>query len=314
MIPIDQEKIIMAVEKASRYVVSVNTITLVSDFLFHSMPVSGLGSGIIYDTDGYIVTNNHVISNARKISITLPDSKIYNGTVVGSDSLTDVAVIKIPKTGLTPAEFYDSEFLKVGQFVLALGNPFGLPGGPTVTAGIISALRRRIQAQGGPMIEELIQTDAAINPGNSGGPLINLEGKVVAMGTAIIPYAQGIGFAITSNTIQRVAEEVIKYGRVIRPWLGINGIDMTSGIAEYYNLAVDFGVLVVSVVNGSPAYYANLREGDIIVQVDKERILGLSDLLAQLWKRKAGDEVSLRVIRGEKEFISKTKLAESPIS
>ncbi|MGQ9780824.1 MAG: S1C family serine protease [Nitrososphaeria archaeon] len=314
MIPIDQDKVIRAVEKASRYVVSVNTVTLVSDFLFHSMPVSGLGSGIIYGADGYIVTNNHVVSNARKISITLPDNKIAEGSVVGGDTLSDVALIKISRIGLTPAEFYDSDSLKVGQFVLALGNPFGLAGGPTVTAGVISALGRRIQAQGGPVIEDLIQTDAAINPGNSGGPLINLEGQVVAMSTAIIPYAQGIGFAVTSNTIQRVADEIIKYGRVIRPWLGINGIDMSDGIAEYYSLSVDFGVLVVSVVNASPAYYAGLREGDIIIQVDKERVLGLNDLLAQLWKRKAGDEVILRIVRGEKEFLSRAKLVESPMS
>jgi len=314
MVPVDQDKVVRAVEKASRYVVSVNTVTLVSDFLFRSMPVGGLGSGIIYGADGYIVTNNHVVSNARRISITLPDNRITEGSVVGGDALSDVALIKIPRTGLTPAEFYDSDSLKVGQFVLALGNPFGLAGGPTVTAGVISALKRRIQAQGGPLIEDLIQTDAAINPGNSGGPLINLDGKVVAMSTAIIPYAQGIGFAITSNTVQRVAEEMIKYGRVIRPWLGINGIDMSSGIAEYYNLAVDFGVLVVSVVEASPAYHAGLREGDIIIQVDKERVLGLSDLLAQLWRRKAGDEVSLRIIRGEKEFLSTTRLVESPMT
>jgi len=314
MIPMDEDKAIKAVEKASKYVVSVNTVTLVSDFLFHSMPVSGLGSGIIYGSDGFIVTNNHVVSNTRKISVTLHDNKLYEGTVVGNDSLTDIAVVKVPKTGLTPAEFFDSDNLKVGQFVLALGNPFGLAGGPTVTAGVISALKRKIQAQGGPVIEDLIQTDAAINPGNSGGPLINLSGQVVAMSTAIIPYAQGIGFAITSNSIKRVAEEIIRYGRVIRPWLGINGIDLNNGIAEYYNLAVDFGVLVVSVVNGSPAYYAGLRQGDIIVQVDKDRVNSLGDLLAQLWKRKTGDEVSLRIIRGEKEFASKAKLMESPIS
>ncbi|MEM3403952.1 MAG: trypsin-like peptidase domain-containing protein [Nitrososphaeria archaeon] len=314
LIPIDEDKVIKAVERASRFVVSVNTITLVSDFLFHSMPVSGLGSGIVFSSEGYIVTNNHVISNARKVSVTLFNGRVQEGTIVGSDVLTDVAVVKVPKSDLTAAEFYDSDMLKVGQFVLALGNPFGLAGGPTVTAGVISALKRRIQAQGGPLIEDLIQTDAAINPGNSGGPLVNLEGQVVAMSTAIIPYAQGIGFAITSNTIKRVTDEIIRYGRVIRPWLGINGIDMNRGIAEYYNLAVDFGVLVVSVVSGSPADYAGLNEGDIIVQVDKERVLSLSDLLKQLWKRRAGEEVALRVIRGEREFISKARLAESPIS
>jgi len=314
MIPVDEDKVIKAVEKASEFVVSVNTVTLISDFLFHSMPVAGLGSGIIYGSDGFIVTNNHVVSNARKISVTLSDNKLYEGTVVGSDSLTDVAVVRINKTGLTSAEFFDSDNLKVGQFVLALGNPFGLAGGPTVTAGVISALKRKIQTQEGPVIEDLIQTDAAINPGNSGGPLINLNGEVVAMSTAIIPFAQGIGFAITSNSVKRVAEEIIKYGRVVRPWLGINGIDLNAGIAEYYNLAVDFGVLVVSVVTGSPAYYASLRQGDVIVQVDKDRVNNLGDLLAQLWKRKTGDEVSLRIIRGEKEFTPKAKLMESPIS
>jgi len=312
MIPLDEDKVVKAVEKGSRFVVSVSTITLVSDYMFYSMPVSGLGSGIVYDERGFIVTNNHVVSDARQIKVTLPDNRVYEGMVVGGDPLTDVAVLKIPKTGLAAAEFYDSSKLRVGQFVLALGNPFGLVGGPTVTAGVISALKRRIQAKGGPIIEELIQTDAAINPGNSGGPLINLEGQVVGMSTAIIPYAQGIGFAITSNTVRRVADEIIRFGRVVRPWLGINGVDMNTGIAEYYNLAVDFGVLVVSVVRESPAYYADLHEGDIIVQVDGERVLNMSDLLTALWRKKVGEEASIKVIRGEREFNVKVKLAESP--
>jgi len=312
MIPLDEEKIVKAVEKASKFVVSVSTVTLVSDYMFYSMPVSGIGSGIVYDERGFIVTNNHVISEARQINVTLPDNRVYEGKIVGSDPLTDVAVLKISRTGLAAAEFYDSDTLKVGQIVLALGNPFGLVGGPTVTAGVISALKRRIQAKGGPVIEELIQTDAAINPGNSGGPLINLEGKVVGMSTAIIPYAQGIGFAVTSNTVRRVADEIIKFGRVVRPWLGINGVDMNPGIAEYYNLAVDFGVLIVSVIENSPAYYADLREGDIIVQVDGERVLNMSDLLTILWKRKVGEEALIKVIRGERENSFRVKLAESP--
>jgi S1-C subfamily serine protease len=312
MIPLDEEKIVKAVEKASKFVVSVSTVTLVSDYMFYSMPVSGIGSGIVYDERGFIVTNNHVISEARQINVTLPDNRVYEGKIVGSDPLTDVAVLKISRTGLAAAEFYDSDKLKVGQIVLALGNPFGLVGGPTVTAGVISALKRRIQAKGGPVIEELIQTDAAINPGNSGGPLINLEGKVVGMSTAIIPYAQGIGFAVTSNTVRRVADEIIRFGRVVRPWLGINGVDMNPGIAEYYNLAVDFGVLIVSVIENSPAYYADLREGDIIVQVDGERVLNMSDLLTILWKRKVGEEALIKVIRGERENSFRVKLAESP--
>jgi len=312
MIPLDEEKIVKAVEKASKFVVSVSTVTLVSDYMFYSMPVSGIGSGIVYDERGFIVTNNHVISEARQINVTLPDNRVYEGKIVGSDPLTDVAVLKISRTGLAAAEFYDSDTLKVGQIVLALGNPFGLVGGPTVTAGVISALKRRIQAKGGPVIEELIQTDAAINPGNSGGPLINLEGKVVGMSTAIIPYAQGIGFAVTSNTVRRVADEIIRFGRVVRPWLGINGVDMNPGIAEYYNLAVDFGVLIVSVIENSPAYYADLREGDIIVQVDGERVLNMSDLLTILWKRKVGEEALIKVIRGERENSFRVKLAESP--
>ncbi len=312
MIPLDEDKVVKAVEKASKFVVSVSTVTLVSDYMFYSMPVSGIGSGIVYNEKGFIVTNNHVISEARQINVTLSDGRIYEGKIVGGDTLTDVAVIKIPKTGLTAAEFYDSNKLKVGQFVLALGNPFGLVGGPTVTAGVISALKRRIQAKGGPIIEELIQTDAAINPGNSGGPLINLEGQVVGMSTAIIPYAQGIGFAVTSNTVKRVADEIIRFGYVVRPWLGINGVDMNPGIAEYYNLAIDFGVLVVSVIENSPAYYADIRSGDIIVQVDGERIINMNDLLTTLWKKKVGEDVVIKVVRGEREFSFNVKLAKSP--
>ncbi|MCX8188540.1 MAG: trypsin-like peptidase domain-containing protein [Nitrososphaeria archaeon] len=312
MIPVDEDKVIKAVEKASKFVVSVSTITLVSDYMFYSMPVSGIGSGIVYDSRGFIVTNNHVIAEARQINVTFSDSKVYEGRIVGGDPLTDVAVLKVPRTELKAAEFYDSNKLKVGQFVLALGNPFGLVGGPTVTAGVISALKRRIQAKGGPIIEELIQTDAAINPGNSGGPLINLEGQVVGMSTAIIPYAQGIGFAVTSNTVRRVADEIIRFGHVVRPWLGINGVDMNPGIAEYYNLAIDFGVLVVSVIENSPAYYADIREGDIIVQVDEERIINMNDLLTILWKKKVGEEAFIKVVRGEHEVSFKIKLAKSP--
>ncbi|HTD81358.1 MAG TPA: trypsin-like peptidase domain-containing protein, partial [Thermoplasmata archaeon] len=183
-------------------------------------PRRGFGSGVVMDNQGHILTNHHVIQEAERILVTFPDGRVLPGSVVGSDEDTDVGVIKVEGDGVKPAEFGDSDRLKVGQPVLAIGNPLGLSGGPTVTSGVVSSLRRSLDLGSGGL--KVIQTDAAVNPGNSGGPLVDLEGKVVAINTVTIPYAEGIGFAIPTNAALKVAREILQHGRVQRSWLGVS--------------------------------------------------------------------------------------------
>ena len=227
MIPVSEESIISAVEKVSKSVVNIASVRLMQDQLFRVFPVQGVGSGIILDNKGHILTNNHVIDDTERLRVTFGDSKQANAKPVGKDEVTDLAVVKAEtlelysndEISLKPADLGNSDELRVGQIVMALGNPFGLTGAPTVTAGIISSLNRNVQFENG--ILELVQTDAAINPGNSGGPLINTRGEVVAINTAKIPYGQGIGFAVPINTVKSILTELIEDGHVSRPWLGI---------------------------------------------------------------------------------------------
>src|SRR5712692_4900390 len=199
MVPVSDEILISAVEKISKSVVNIASVRMIQDQIFRVFPVEGVGSGVIIDKRGYILTNNHVIEESERLRITLSDGRIFNGKVVGADEATDLAVVKIePKEDIPVATLGDSDKLKMGQIVIAVGNPFGLTGGPTVTSGIVSSLNRSIQTQTGVL--DLIQTDAAINPGNSGGPLVNTAGAVIAINTAKMPYAQGIGFAVPIGT------------------------------------------------------------------------------------------------------------------
>lgn len=228
MLP-QSEALVKAVEKISPCVVNISATRLARDYFLHVIPIRGMGSGIIMDSDGYILTNHHIIEGARGVSVTFADGRKLAGRVVGADRSTDIAVVKVEAEDLKVAEFGDSDSLKVGQIVMAVGNPFGfLLGGPTVTVGVISALNRHIHHDG-RVYESLIQTDAAINPGNSGGPLIDDEGRVIGVNTAVIPFARGIGFAIPINTAKRTARELVLYGRVVRPWLGIIGVTVTEG-------------------------------------------------------------------------------------
>ena len=203
MIPLstDENLIINAVEKVSKAVANIASVRMVKDQLLRVFPVQGVGSGVIIDKKGHILTNNHVIDKADKLKITTTDGNVFDGTVVGADDLTDLAIVRIDsKEALSFAELGNSDDLKIGQIVIAIGNPFGLSGGPTVTAGIVSALNRKLQFENG--ILELIQTDASINPGNSGGPLINTRGEIIGINTAKMPYAQGIGFSGTNKCCQ----------------------------------------------------------------------------------------------------------------
>lgn len=292
----DEKAVLDTLEKVSKSVVNINTVKLISRMLYQAIPVEGMGSGTIIDSKGQILTNNHVVGGAEKITVTLWNGEILEGKIVGACSVHDTAIVKVNKPELPAAELGDSEKLRVGQRVYAIGNPFGLTGGPTVTSGVISATKRTIESQRG-LIENLVQTDAAINPGNSGGPLLDLEGKVVAINTAIIPYAQGIGFAIPINTAKQCTSDMIREGVAARPWLGIVGLSLSSEISRYYNLPLEHGVLVTKVTDGSPAQHAGMIMGDIILKMDRVDIDSIEDLLGEIHRRKVGDEIRITVFR-----------------
>ncbi len=309
MIPFD-EAVISAMKKVAPSVVNIANVMLFQDAYYHVIPVKGVGSGIIIDKRGYILTNAHVVERASELVVTLDDGRKLHGKIAGIDPRTDVAVIKVPgKGGFPVPQLGDSDKLNVGQMAIAIGNPFGLAGGPTVTTGVISAINRSLQTEEGFM-ESLIQTDAAINPGNSGGPLLDSSGVVVAINTAIIPFAQGIGFAIPINTAKRIAGDLIAHGEVIRPWLGISGLDIDQKVVAYYGLPVKKGILVVRVVGRSPAGRVGISEGDVVLKLGNARIEGMRDLMHEIDKRKAGDIVRLELLRGSKKFTVDVKLGK----
>jgi len=322
LIPINEETLISAIEKVSKNVVNIASVRMITDHLLRIFPIEGVGSGIIIDKQGHILTNYHVVDHARRLKVTLYDGKTFNAKVIGTDKLTDLAVLKIeydsnnfnntnntletiPSTNLG-----DSDSLRVGQIVIAVGNPFGLTGGPTVTTGIISSLNRNIEFEDGVL--ELVQTDAAINPGNSGGPLVNTNGEIVAINTAKIPYAHGIGFAVPVNTAKTILQELIKYGKVNRPWLGISTIKITAQIARYYRLPTNEGALVVKVEEYSPAADAGIRPGDIIEEIDETRIEEVIDLSSRIKKKKVNEQTWLSVNRYGRRFNISAILENQP--
>ena len=299
-----EESIVNAVEKVSKSVVNIASVRIMQDQLFRVFPVQGVGSGIIIDNRGHILTNNHVIDGTDRLRVTLDNSKQVNAKVVGTDEETDLAVVRAKpleiynndEVKFQPANLGNSEELKVGQIVMALGNPFGLTGGPTVTAGIISSLNRNVQFENG--ILELVQTDAAINPGNSGGPLINTKGEVVAINTAKIPYGQGIGFAVPINTVKSILTDLVENGHVSRPWLGISTVKLNARIASFYRLPIIHGALIVNVEPYSPADNAGLRRGDIIEEIDGNKIEDPSQISSYIRKKKTvNDKVTVIVNR-----------------
>ena len=307
----DEKNVLDIIEKASKSVVNISTIKLVHDMFYQAVPVAGMGSGTIIDPNGLILTNNHVVGGADKISVTLWNNEVLEGTIVGSCAIHDIAVVKVNRENLQAAELGDSDKLRVGQAVYAIGNPFGLAGGPSVTSGVISAINRTIESQRG-LIENLVQTDAAINPGNSGGPLVDLEGKIVAISTAIIPFAQGIGFAIPINSAKQCTDGIVNEGIARRPWLGIIGLSITEEIARYYGLPVNHGVLVTKVAEGSPAKDAEMADGDIILEIDNLETKRIEDLVNEIHKRKIGDKIKIFALRNGREHFFELKLSETP--
>jgi S1-C subfamily serine protease len=309
--PSDEKNVLDIIEKVSKSVVNISTIKLHNIF-YQAVPVAGMGSGTIIDAaKGLILTNNHVVGGAEKINVTLWNNQVLEGTIVGSCAVHDIAVVKVKGKNLQAAELGDSDKLRVGQSVYAIGNPFGLAGGPTVTSGVISAVNRTIESQRG-LIENLVQTDAAINPGNSGGPLVDLEGKVIAINTAIIPFAQGIGFAIPINSAKTCTNGMVTEGIARRPWLGIIGLSITEEIARYYGLPVNRGVLVTKVAEGSPAEDAGIADEDIILEIDNVETSRIEDLVKEIHKRKAGDIARVFALRNGREHFFELKLSEAP--
>ncbi len=310
MIPFD-EAVISAMKKVAPSVVNIANVMLVRDYYYRVIPVKGVGSGLIIDSSGFILTNAHVIEGAREIEVTLVDGRKFPGKVVGVDKSTDIAVVKIDETNLPVPTLGDSDKLMVGQIAIAIGNPLGLVGGPTVTTGVVSALNRSIQSERGFM-EGLVQTDAAINPGNSGGPLVDSSGVVFGINAAIVPFAQGIGFAIPINTARRIAEDLMVYGEVQRPWLGITGLDITPKVVAYYDLPVSKGIIVMRVVPNSPADKVGLEEKDLIQKIDDVSIGNMKDLTSEINKKSVGERVRLTVIRGKERFSVEAKLGKAP--
>jgi len=305
------EWVVSAVEKISPSVVNISTVRLLRDYFFNVHPISGIGSGAIINSKGYIVTNHHVIAGSDRIDVTLADGRKFSGKLIGADASSDIAIVKVDEEGLPSAELGDSDRLRVGQFVIAIGNPFALVGGPTVTTGVVSALNRNIQVEN-HVYESLIQTDAAINPGNSGGPLMDSNGRVIGISTAMIPFAQGIGFAIPINSVKKIVDELISYGRVIRPWLGLIGMSITDEIASYYELPVKAGVIVARIIYGSPAHRVGISEGDLIVRINGTSIKTIQDLQKSIQKKEVGDKVEVELIRGYQRGVVEVTLAEVP--
>ena len=316
-------------EKVHPAVVNIATTTLGMNFWMEVIPRQGQGSGFIIDSRGYIMTNNHVVANAQEIIVTMSKGKKIQATLVGRDPRSDLAVIKIsPGEVDRVARLGDSESVRPGQKAIAIGNPFGLS--HTLTTGIVSALNRSIRTEDGNQIDDLIQTDAAINPGNSGGPLLNSNGDVIGINTAIFSLSggyQGIGFAIPINLAKHVATQLITSGKVARAWLGISGISITPSLSEGLNLGVEEGVLIVQVVRGSPAYQARLKGGsrevaiggirlrlggDIITAIDEKNISDMEQLVRLLSKMRVGQTLKLNIFRDGLPREINVLLAESP--
>lgn len=293
-------------------VVSLFTESLRQDFFFETVPSRGAGTGIVIDSGGHILTNAHVVADAQRIEVNLSDGREFAGRVVGADRETDLAVVKIDATGLKEAPIGDSNRLRVGDRVVAVGQALGLPGGPTVTEGIVSALDRTIREPNRALLENLIQTDAAINPGNSGGPLLDSSGTVVGVNTAVAGDAQNIGFAIAISPARPVIDQLIADGRVVRPYLGVSMTDISPEIAGRQNLSVRQGALLVEVAAGQPAAEADLRPGDVIVEIEGNKISGPDDVSAQLARHRPGNEIEIIAVRAEQRLRVRVRLGTRP--
>jgi len=307
-------------------VVNITSKAVTFDFFYGLVPEEGQESGFIIDKEGHILTNYHVIADARQIEVTLHNRKKYRATIVGTDRSHDLAVVQIKAPDLTPMALGDSGNLQVGQKVYAIGNPFGLAG--TLTRGIVSSIRS-VQEPDGMTIDEAIQTDASINPGNSGGPLLNMHGEVIGINTMIassVGQSAGIGFAIPINTAKAVINDLLTLGRVRRPALGVRTIPIDPELAEQLGLASDYGLLIVQAVPGGAADNAGLRGGneraflgnipitvggDLIVAIDDQKVEDQQELAKIMNNHRAGDTVRITIYRGKKKMDVKVTLGEA---
>jgi S1-C subfamily serine protease len=307
-------------------VVNITSKAVTFDFFYGLVPEEGQGSGFIIDKEGHILTNYHVIADARQIEVTLHNRKKYGATIVGVDRAHDLAVVQIKAPELTPMVLGDSSKLQVGQKVYAIGNPFGLSG--TLTRGIVSSIRQ-VQEPDGMKIEDAIQTDASINPGNSGGPLLNMHGEVIGINTMIasnVGQSAGIGFAIPINTAKAVINDLLTLGRVRRPALGVTTIPIDPQLADQMGLAADYGLLILQVVPGGAADTAGLRGGsqraflgntpilvggDLIVALDGEQVEDQQELAQIMNNHRAGDTVRITIYRGKKKLQVSVVLGEA---
>jgi serine protease Do len=303
-----ERKLIEVVEEVVPSVVSVSTTRLARTQLSRVVPVKGQGSGVILSYTGFIVTNAHVIEGAQDVDVTLHDGRNFKAVVVGESKTKDLAILKIDAEGLNPIQLGDSESLKVGQLAIAVGNPLGL--GSTVTFGMVSAIDRTIQSQR-TFLEGLIQTSAQINPGNSGGALVDSHGRLIGVPTAMIPWSQGIGFAIAVDTLKGVYDELVETGTVQTPWMGIVGVTLNKALATHYNLKVESGAMIVEVPKG-PSQSIGLQPGDVIVAIDDEDIAGMEDLRRRIIRSKVGTKLRVRFQRGNDIFEDYVELIAAP--
>ena len=282
------------VEEIEPWVVSVTTERFVRGF-FSTFRDEGAGSGFIVRPDGYIVTNEHVIRGAQELQAHLANGETYSATVVGKDIVTDIAILKIDADGLPFATLSDTSNIRVGDWVMTLGNALDMRGGPTATLGIVSGLRRSIKTEQGQQFFNLIQTDATINTGNSGGPLVDMDGTVIGINQAVLAEAR-FGFAINAVVAGPVIDSLIEDGVVSRPEIGIKGDDVTPAIARSFNLSVTEGVVVTAIDSDGPAHAAGLRVGHIITKLDDIPTPGLATFLPRLWAYKPGDEIVIEYV------------------
>jgi len=326
----DEENNISVYRRIGPGVVNITSVVIQRDFFFNPVPREGAGSGSIVDADGHILTNHHVIRDSSKLEVTLSDGSKWKAKLIGADPGNDLAVIKIdaPRDKLTVIPMGDSSNLKVGQKVLAIGNPFGL--GQTLTTGIISSLGRSIRSEAGTLIEDVIQTDAAINPGNSGGPMLDSEGRIIGINSAIISptgASVGIGFAVPVNTAKRILPELIRKGYVSYPWIGASVFPLLPEFAKSLGLTVERGAMIMEVVKGGPADKAGLQAGDrqvrvgnvmlpvggdVITEFGGEKVASGDDLIGLIRSRQPGDRVDLKVLRNGKFLIVNITLGERP--
>lgn len=293
-------------------VVGITNKAVARDWFDNPVETEGVGSGVIFRADGYIVTNNHVISNAKELIVSLSDGRTLPGKVVGSDELTDLAVVKVDATDLPTAKFGDSDKTVVGEPAIAIGNPMGLEFQGSVTSGIISALNRTIDI--GDSHLKLLQTDAAINPGNSGGALVNADGEVIGINSSKLAATgvEGMGFSIPINTVQTIINQIMDKGYVARPYLGIAVFDPQTAARYGYQLNIDKGVYIFRVTLDGPSDQAGLQRGDVILKIDDTEVNSVSDLRAAINEHQVGDSVKVTYSRNGRTNTASVTLQEMP--